>query len=131
MEDIIKEVTKSLRTLFEDRLNRQQHTIKNLQIRVDLLEHRLSYNQHITTLRVRKIDDLEQVSRKVNLKLTGIEVLPRDSPQNIMKMIIDEATSLDIGLTVADFDRCHRVGGIFWKQGIPEDRGRVWANFVN
>ena len=108
---------KEIKAFFDDRLTSQQRLINNLTTRVELLEQRLSYNQHITALHAREIDDLEQVSRMVNVKICGIEVSHQDSPIIIMEKITSEVDKLGIGLNTADFDRCHRVGKKFKRNG--------------
>ena len=42
----------------------------------------------------RKMDDQEQFSRKVNLKLVGIEVQSNDSPEIILTKIKEEVNGL-------------------------------------
>ena len=99
-----------IRTYFEDKFRRQKHVIDNLLTRVKRVEERLNYSEHLSLLYERKLDDLEQVSRKVNLKIVGIAVGSHDSPDIIMKSITDECLVNNVGLQPNDFDRCHRVG---------------------
>ena len=66
----------------------------------------------------RKIDDSEQFARKINLKLNGIKVHSNGSPDYIMKSIHDQAAALDLGIEASTFDRCHRIGGKYYKNGI-------------
>ena len=100
-----------IRNHFDDRLKRQQRTIANLLTRMEAIERRLAYSEHCSALHERKLDDLEQVSRKVNLKFCGIEVGFNDSPQKLMEKITDEYSVVNgLELQHSDFDRCHRVG---------------------
>ena len=70
----INEFNKTLddiKRLYEAKFLQQESLIHNLQTRVQSLEERLSYQQFSTDLNARKIDGLEQVSRKVNFRLKG------------------------------------------------------------
>ena len=84
-----------LKKYFEQKLKCQQAVITNLQTRLQKVEERVSYNEHATKLYERKLDDLEQVSRKINLRLRGIKVENHDSPENIMITIKEQAKALD------------------------------------
>ena len=101
-------------------IERRVNDIENLQTRVDNLEKRVgvfgrefSYNRVLSDLNSRLIDDQEQVSRKVNLRIDGIEVTPNESTTSLMAHIIAECDKLNLGLIDRDFDRCHRVGPKF------------------
>ena len=112
----LSQALSEIKTFFNDRFTSQQRIINKLVTRVERLENRMAFSQHVTTLHERKIDDLEQISRKVNLRINGIALFPNESPQKIMENISAEVLShTDLGM--ADFDRCHRVGGIFNKNG--------------
>ena len=120
LEKTIADLSRSLneiRTFYNERFTSQQRTINKLVTSVKLLEDRLAYSVHITALHDRKIDDLEQVSRKVNLRISGIEVTPNDSPELIIQKISGEVIN-HTNLNIADFDRCHRVGRKFNKNGV-------------
>lgn len=109
--DSLRESIRSLRNHFEEKIKQQQQTINNLLTRIKNIEQRLAFNEHYAYLHERKLDDLEQVSRKVNLKFCGIEVGYNDSPQVLMKILTDEILGVNgVRLNLSDFDRCHRVG---------------------
>ena len=102
---------KEIRAHFENKLERHRKTIANLLTRMESMENRMSYFEHSSYLQGRKLDDLEQVSRKNNLKLCGIGVDANDTPDILMKAITDEYLGKEgIDLKRCDFDRCHRVG---------------------
>jgi hypothetical protein len=101
----------------QDVLKNQNITIGNLQTKVWRLETELYFNNHITCMHARKMDDQEQFSRKINLKLKGIEVGARDSPDIILKRIKDEVNRLGLNIPENEFDRCHRVGRKYNFQG--------------
>ena len=50
---------------------------------------------------------MEQISRKVNLRLKGIEVFRNDSPAIIMKKIKEELIVNNVDLPLSEIDRCH------------------------
>ena len=108
----------NLRDFFDEKLKNQQREILNLQTRLLNLEHRMIYNEHLSMLNNRKIDDSEQFSRKTNLRLRGIKVKSDDSPERIMKLIQEQVTALDLGIEASEYDRCHRIGGKNYKNGI-------------
>ena len=102
-----------IKRLYKAKFLQQKSQIHNLQTRGQSLEERLSYQQFSTDLNARKIDDLEQGSRKDNSKLKGIEVKNNDSPNLIMEVINAGIIRLNLTLTNSDLDRCHRVGKIY------------------
>ena len=109
----IEETSKALQgisKLYESKFLLQQRQICNLQTRVQSLEARLSFQEHASELHERKLDDLEQVSRKVNLRLKGIVVSPGETPDKIMDTIKSEIHDNGLDVGVQDLDRCHRVG---------------------
>ena len=108
----------NLRNFFDVKLKKQQHEIVILQTRLQNLEQRMIFNEHLSMLNNRKIDDSEQFSRKINLRLSGIKVDSNDSPDHIMKSIQDQAAALNLGIEASAFDRCHRIGGKYYKTGI-------------
>ena len=86
-----------------------------LQARVLTAERRLEYNRVVRDLNSRRIDDHEQISRKVNLKIDGIELAPDENPGSLMDIIKSECNKLNLGLQDSDFDRCHRNGNVYFK----------------
>ena len=81
-----------------------------METRLLRLESRVTFNEHVSVLTSRKIDDSEQFSRKLNLRLSGIEVVKNESPKTIMDKIQGQAHDLDINIEKFEYDRCHRVG---------------------
>ena len=106
-----------LKKFFAQKLKCQQAVITNLQTRLQKVEERVLYNVHATELHERKLDDLEQVSRKINLRLRGIKVENQDSPENIMITIKEQAKALDLDIPECEYDRCHRIGRKFKVNG--------------
>ena len=96
-----------IQAVIHENVTNKDIKIRNLEERVCKLEKFAYFNHHVIAMQGRKLDDQEQVSRKVNLKLTGIEVGRNDSPDKIMSKIKDEAFALNLEIA---FDRCHRIG---------------------
>ena len=116
--EAMNEALVDLKTMFEERLKSQKAIINNLLTRVSRLETQINFNAHIGQMHERKLDDFEQISRKINLKISGLAVVPNDSPKSIMEKIKGEATELDLGIPDSEYDRCHRVGKKYWKNGV-------------
>ena len=119
--DGINKTLVDLRNLFEEKFTQQQIIINNLLTRITALEAKVNtnnhFNTHIANTLDRKLDDIEQFSRKINLRLTGIVVEQNDTPLKLMNQIKKEASDLNLGIPDDEFDRCHRVGRTFTKNG--------------
>ena len=68
----INKALSDLKKLFEEKFSNQQKLINNLLTRVTVLESKVNFNAHIAEIQERKIDDSEQFSRKLNLRLKGL-----------------------------------------------------------
>ena len=66
----------------------------------------------------RKLDDHEQVSRKVNLRIVGMKVEKEDSPEKIMTEIKEQATEIALDIPDNDYDRCHRIGKKYKRDNV-------------
>ena len=107
----VKTSLKKIRVHLEKKLKRHDQQLNNLRTRMELIEQRMAYFEHSSYLQFRKMDDFEQFSRKINLRLCGIEVGKKESPKTLMKQITDEYLGENgVDLNVSSFDRCHRVG---------------------
>ena len=99
----MSETLVNLRSLFENRIN-------ILQTRINILESRCAINENMLHLHDRKIDDNEQYSRKINLKLVGIKTEKKENPYKLMAKIKKSIYNTYIDIDEYDFDRCHRIG---------------------
>ena len=108
----------------EDEVKSRDERIDMLAERIDLLENTTRKNEHVNLstaeLLSRKIDDQEQVSRKVNLRVVGIKVEENETPDTILSLIKSECARLELGLCDADFDHCHRNGKVVHDGGISK-----------
>ena len=107
----------------ETRVESLENELKSSNVRIDELAGRLVSlecskltNEHLnlctSDLLSRKIDDQEQVSRKVNLRVVGLPIERNESPDTLLTQIKAECEKLQLGLCDADFDHCHRNGKI-------------------
>ena len=85
--------------------------------KVEYLETGVKFNRHIALMQDRKRDDQEQFSRKVNLKLVGIEVQSNDSPEIILTKIKEEVNGLVLPIPDVEYDRCHKIGRKYTRNG--------------
>ena len=116
----IKEMTEILDKLeekYEARFKRQQTTIDNLRTchnnlltRVVQLERKAEFKRNLAKLNERKLDDNEQVSKKINLRLVGMEIEKDETPATLMTKIQQEVTSKGLDIPSQCYDRCHREG---------------------
>ena len=118
LEDKIEQNSLSLKQV-QDTLSKSIESrgieIYKLQTRVNVLESQVKLAQHFSVLYERKMDDMEQISRKVNLRLKGIEISGNDSPALIMEKI-KELIVNNVDLP-PEIDRCHRVGSRYVQNG--------------
>lgn len=118
LEENIKkmfETLVNLRSLFENRIN-------ILQTRIDVLESRCAINENMLNLHDRKIDDNEQYSRKINLKLVGIKTEKKENPYKLLAKIKKSIYDTYIDVDQYDFDRCHRIGRPYeWEGKTVQD----------
>ena len=82
-----------------------------------LLERDIVHNRVIRDLNSRLINDQEQISRKVNLRIEGVEITTGESPSSLMAYLKSECEKLDLRMQDFDFDHCHRNGSPFHKNG--------------
>ena len=66
------------------KMDKQDAQIRNLQTRIMSLEEQAIFSYHLLKLHLRRVDDLEQYSRKVNLMLYEIEKFENNNPMKIM-----------------------------------------------
>ena len=105
----------NITSLFEKKFTAHKRQISNLQVRVQNLEEKMLYQEFVTQLHDRKLDDLEQNLRKVNIRLKNIPVTQEDSPQILLGIIKTEIVSLQIDIPEEEIDRCHRDGKPYYR----------------
>ena len=106
----ISQLLDAIEIKFEKRFKRQDSIISNLLTRVADLEKYNEFTDHLTKLNARKIDDAEQFSKTVNLRIEGIVVEKNDSPAIVLQRIKDEVNALNLNIPDYAYDKCHRNG---------------------
>ena len=111
LETKVDELTKSVES--------RDATVLELQKRLSILEDRSVDNarrnselEHISHLRGRKVDDQEQVSRKVNLRIKGIPIKEDETTTSLLDIVKAECERVGVGVVSGDFDHCHRNGKV-------------------
>ena len=115
----IDETNKALskiQMLFEEKFLQQQRQIDNQQTQVQGLNARLLFQESLTNLHDRKIDDQEQISRKNNLRIKGLVVEDIDTPIKLKDFVTNKIQTAKIEIPVNDVDRVHRVGKVYFTQ---------------
>ena len=106
----ITQLLDAIEIKFEKRFKRQDSIISNLLTRVADLEKYNEFTDHRTKLNARKVDDAEQFSKTVNLRIEGIVVEKNDSPAIVLQRIKDEVNALNLNIPDYAYDKCHRNG---------------------
>ena len=101
----------------------RDETVSKMEERVDRLEHEIRSNEtkratleHLSYLNERKIDDQEQVSRKINLRINGIPIKEDETTTSLLGTIKAECERAGVIVDANDFDHCHRNGRVM-KEG--------------
>ena len=104
MEELMKPLTAQIRSVeiqlhvvkleLEQKIATRSSQIRNLQTRIMSLEEQSSFTHHLMQLNLRRLDDLEQYSRKVNLMFYDIPKFGNDNPTKIMDFIKSEINKL-------------------------------------
>ena len=99
-----------LEETFDAKYKKQETEIDNLKTRIKILEARTEFIYHMAEMNARKIDDGEQISKKVNLRIEGIVVVENETPETILTKIKEEVKKFNIDIADINYDRCHRDG---------------------
>lgn len=91
----IEAPTSRLNELVE-KFNSSQHKVTNLELCVQKLE--------------KKIDDLENRSRRNNLIVYGIREMDNETEDNLMNSVVNEVLSDRLAVNVKSIERIHRLG---------------------
>ena len=63
------------------------------------------------------MDDHEQYSRKINLKIDNVEIIKNETPTILFDYIKERVNALGLGIKDCEWDRCHRLGPRYEKNG--------------
>ena len=98
-------------------LDDQDKMLDELQVKLVALEEHVVFPSHIYALGGRLLDDNDQMSRRLNLRIEGIVSLKNDSPEEIMNYIKSEVKRLNLDIADNKFDSAHRVGLKYFNDG--------------
>ena len=88
-------------------INKQQQQLREQQDKFNVLAKKSQVN---SLLFERKLDDLDQYSRRLSLVLHKIKFTHGESPASLRLVVVDELKRLGLAHIVQDVDRAHRYG---------------------
>ena len=102
LEEAISKVAEKFNEKFEEK-NRE---IESLKERLDIVEARLAILETLD----KRVEEQEQYSRRVSLRIQGIPLPSTGSKEDCVKKVNDVFQKLDCGVTIDSIDRAHRIG---------------------
>ena len=102
-------------------------TIDELKQQVMKLEHKIQQKK-IASLENKvdslssSLDNLEQYSRRVNIRIDGINEFPNENPTKVIFHLVNRVLKLSPPLEASEVDRCHRIGPVNDRRGNPRKR---------
>lgn len=100
-----------------------KYTIKQRDEKIEVLESKV---EALTD----KVDDLEQYSRRNNIRITGITETPDKCVPAKVRHLVNNVLKCSPPLMDAEIDRCHRVGPTHDRQGTTRKRA-ILIKFVS
>ena len=112
------------------KIEERKKKINELEDEVNHLEDKVCFQVNHCQLLERKLDDTEQYTRRLSLRINGIDD-GRESDDDCLSKVKDEISKL--GVTVADceFDRAHRVGRKTDTQGTRVQSRQMIVRFTS
>lgn len=104
-DSIMQELTRR-----DARIERLELQLRDLQTRANHID---TVNQELfflNRLMKRRVDDLDQYSRRLNIIIGGMPIRPKESPDSIRRSIISDITKLGLGIQDFEVSRAHRHG---------------------
>ena len=130
----ISSLESTVASLTEENTKRDER-IANLESKFDrfsFLESRCAILENSSKLLERKADDLEQNTRKCNLRISGIDIEVGEYPNSLLQRIKTECRKLDLNLNDVEFDHCHRNGRVDKRGEKPKQvvllKMRSWSS---
>lgn len=94
-------------------MSSQDKILDGFQEKLSTMEEEVVFNNHMSGLYERLLDDHDQIARKINLRLQGIELFDDDSPQRIIGHIKDEVKRLKLSIEEEEYDTAQRMGAVY------------------
>ena len=93
-------------------IRQKDKKIESLENRVAELEGKLLIQSTVNVLLERKVDDGEQYTRRLNLRINGIPCgdKEKETSESCLTKVMAEVGKLGIAADASSFDRAHRIG---------------------
>ena len=112
----VDEAIDKVKEIIDEKLQERDKKIKSLEDRVEILESKMavvdSLERRIAVLGnlERKIDDGEQYSKRLCLRINGIDLPQQGESDNCIERVKEVLDELDCGVGIGSVDRAHRIG---------------------
>ncbi|XP_040078360.1 uncharacterized protein LOC115313979, partial [Ixodes scapularis] len=104
---------KNEKGITNDRLSAIEHKLESLsmlQKNVSACRERITELETIVIIITRKVDDLENRSRRSNLIVYGIKEQENENSQTLERVVVGEILERILSVQIADIERIHRLG---------------------
>ena len=98
---------------------------EDLKRRVEVLESSIIFSNNCQKLLLKKVDDAEQYTRRLNLIVRGVPVLKSSSDNDIRQLVISELRRLQIPISDSEVDRAHRI-----RKPYKDDKGKMQVPII-
>ena len=102
LEDLFNKLKGDLLKKFDEKISKQN-------AKIEKLESIISIHENTIDQLLVKYDDDEQYSRRSYLDIHGVEVKEKESEDDVMNMLEQCYSSLDVPFNPNDIDRAHRI----------------------
>ena len=103
---LLSNLTATIKAEFEDQLKSRDDKIAALENKIDLLEGKMCVIDRLD----KRIDDGEQYSRRVCLRIDNIPLPAGGEKKDCLEKVSEVMQGMDCGLEPSDIDRAHRIG---------------------
>eukprot|EP00112_Aurelia_sp_Birch-Aquarium-sp1_P010015 Seg2160.7 transcript_id=Seg2160.7/GoldUCD/mRNA.D3Y31 product="hypothetical protein" protein_id=Seg2160.7/GoldUCD/D3Y31 len=120
LDDLINTLSTTLTNKFDAKLQLQEERIKALEDRLAIQESNMVVLQNLEARvdeKLEKIEELEekvdngeQYSRRLCLRMYNIDLAPAGKKEDCMKKVKQVLRELDCGVKIDAVDRAHRIG---------------------
>ena len=112
--DFLKSITELIKSEVESFLAKKtseyEESVKIIKQHVSQLQSKQSSFDIKFEMLEKRIDDLEQYTRRPNLRIFGVPVSENESPRDVKSKVIDIITKNKIEIDPNSLDRAHRIG---------------------
>ena len=105
-----------------DRVDDLKGTVVNVQKQIKERDAKIVDPQTQVDTLITTVDNLEQYSKRVNIRVDGIEEPAGEKPMEAVSHLVNHILKLSPPLQSCEVDRCHRIGPAKDRQGNPRKR---------